>query len=463
MTSTIWKPILKRGDQVLYRALAQSLTDDIRSGKLPPGTQLPPVRKLASRLKVTVGTVRRAFELAMAAGLIDAHVGRGTFVTHLADMRTNDIKNGSRLELIDMAINKPAPIEAGDLLARATTRIVRSDNGWALMDYRDQSGFSQHRRTIAHWLRTTGVPVHAEQMVLTVGASQGLAVALATTTRPGDKVFVEELTYPGVKNLIRIFGLEPVPVAIDREGLVTSHLAALINQQNDVRVLICMPRVHNPTTRSMSSARKQDLAELANLHDLTLIEDDCYGPSPSRPSTTLFELCPERTFYVSSLSKSVAPGLRVGYVVASERVFSAMSAISQSMSWTLPPLMVELAADWIRDGSADKLAQLRHEETVARQKIVSNVLGNHPYEASQWNTHVWLHLPEAWNPARFVESAKNRGLLVVSGDLFSIQPRTNISAVRLGIGSPATRELVRNGLTIVANLLHASYDFADVT
>ena len=164
----------------------------------------------------------------------------------------------------------------------------------------------------------------------------------------------------------------PIVIPIDREGLDPNVLAEHC-ERGRAKVLLCMPRVHNPTTRQLSKERRIRVVELIHKFGLSLIEDDVYGPSPDRPDASLSTECPGRSYYVGSLSKSLAPGLRIGFIAAPASAIPSLSAIGQSLSWMVSPLMAELAAEWITTGLAEKIAEEHRNEVFARQEMVTQI------------------------------------------------------------------------------------------
>ena len=174
---------------------------------------------------------------------------------------------------------------------------------------------------------------------------------------------VEELTYPGIKNLARLFGLELAPVAMDDEGLLPEAFEAA-SRDPAARLLYCMPNVHNPTTGSLSRERREAIVKIAARRGVIVIEDDVNPRGSATTPPAIAELYPERSVYITSLSKTVAPGLRVGCISSPPGLFSDLLVATQTTNWMAPPLMAELACRWIEDGTVDLLSQ-EHDHIIS--------------------------------------------------------------------------------------------------
>jgi DNA-binding transcriptional MocR family regulator len=358
---TIWQPDLAECSGPLYRAIAERLAEDIRARRLEAGTRLPTMRGLAERLEVTVGTVYRAYALAETQGLVVRQMGRGTFVRGPAGEEAAERAPADGT--VDLSRNEPVEIPLGATLRRTLAEMGRESDLEGMLDYGFSQGQPRHREVLARWIRQRGFGADPERMIVTSGAQQALTIALGALTRAGDTLMVEALTYPGIKNLARLFGLRLRPLAMDRYGLEPGDVGTACRRAG-AGVLYCMPNVHNPTTATLSAARRQEIAEIAERHGVLVIEDDVYPRAADAPPA-IAEIRPEQTVYISSLSKTVAPGLRVGSITAPARLYPDLVAVTQTTSWMAPPLMAELACRWIEDGTAEALE--RQREAVTRR------------------------------------------------------------------------------------------------
>ena len=149
-----------------------------------------------------------------------------------------------------------------------------------------------------------------------------------------------------------------------------------------MRALYCMPTLQNPTGRTMPLERRREIAEIATRHDVAVVEDDVYGFLPDRPLPPLTTFAPTLSYYITSTSKSLAPGLRLGYVVAPAAKIDRVAGTIRATTWLTAPLLAELAAQWIESGEADEMVRWKREETIARHALARRVLAPWMIEAA---------------------------------------------------------------------------------
>jgi DNA-binding transcriptional MocR family regulator len=446
--------VLKR-DRPLYVALADQLAADIESGRLAPGTRLPPQRALAAELGVDFTTISRGYAEARRRGLIVGQVGRGTFVR---PDRTRDRQRngGDSAQLVDLSLNLP-PTHASEAAARAladTLAELQSDVAHlGLLDYQPNAGMSAHRAAGATWAaQHAGVEATPEEIVICSGAQHALTSLLMELTNPGDSVATESLTYPGFRALAARLRLTVEGLPIDEEGLRVEPFRAAC-RAGRIKVLYCTPTLHNPTAATMSGARRRAIARIARDADVAIIEDDVYGPLAARHPPSLTSFSRDRSYYIASLSKVVAPGLRIAYVLTpdarhAERLASAVRATS----WMAAPLMGEIAARWIMDGTATQLLRLTRREIITRQQLARTILP-HTVQVVPESLHIWLELPGAWSSAEFALLARRSGVSVAPADAFAVGKAP--AAVRLSVGSPRSIEDLERALRVLAYLLES--------
>ena len=439
---TMWVPDLANRKGPVYRAIADAIDHEVQKGTLRAGARLPPHRDLADHLGVTVTTITRAYTEAARRGLTSGHVGRGTFI------------RGSELEdatpgPIDLSINVLMPDK--EVLALEPRMFQRRVLPWTqLLGYAPAAGHLRHRQAMAAWLGRQGLLVAPDRIVLTAGGQHAMATAFSVTTKPGDTLLVEEMTYSGVRVLAQQLHLKLRGVAMDAEGLKPEALDAACRASR-ARVLYCMPRLQNPTSAVMSERRRKQIAAIAERYTLTVIEDDVYGfLSPERaPLTTLI---PDRSIFVSSLSKSLFPGMRLGCVVAPPPVAEKLAAaVGASMIMT-SPLGADLLSSWLEDGTAARITDWKRHEVPARQAIAARVLEGHRFQTHAFSPHIWLQLPVRWTSDAFAAEMRSRGVLIGAASQFTVgdqQPR----AIRICLGTPRTRAGLELALTRVAEAL----------
>jgi DNA-binding transcriptional MocR family regulator len=441
----MWRPRLDRRTGPLYQALASAIAQDLQAGKLKAGDRLPPHRDLADQLGITVTTVTRGYTEAERQGLVRGEVGRGTFVCPPAFTTLPSGGHGQ----IDLTTNALLPhLHAREFTDKLALLVSRSTPEY-LFNYQPHGGRLDHREIAAHWLRRSHIAAEVSNTVLTCGAQHAMAVSLATLTAPGEVVLCEAVTYTGMRSLANFLHVRLHPVAMDDDGLLADALEDAVHDTG-ARVLYCVPSGQNPTARVMSAKRRQELARVASRLNLMIVEDDAYG--------FLFEaqpLCvalPDRTFYLTSMSKSLVPGMRVGVLRTppgwTERVIGAIFATTVMLT----PLDAAAACASLEDGTAARIMAWKREEVRARQQIARQVLGK-IVTGSADSQHAWLQLPATWPSDDFAREARARGVVLTPGRDFAVARHDVPNAVRIALGGPPDRETLKRAMTTLAEIL----------
>jgi DNA-binding transcriptional MocR family regulator len=450
---TIWQPRIARQSGPKYLAIAEALADDIAGGMLAPGTRLPTHRDLAERIGVTVGTVTRAYAEAQRRGLISGEIGRGSFVRRRDVIAPTAPDEGSD-HFVDFSLNLPASGDGERRLAETLGQIAREPLA-DLLDYGPSGGLPRHRAAGVEWLKRAGLEAARERVFVTNGAQHAMTVAFMAIAKPGDVILTENLTFHGMKELATYLGLALVGLATDAEGVIPDAFDEACRTRCP-RALYCMPNLQNPTAVVMGETRRQAIVQIARRHDVCIVEDDVYGfLLDDEALPPLAALAPELTYYLTSLSKSIAPGLRVGYVLApasdAERIVSATRATCRMAT----PLMAEIATRWIADGVADAFVAYQRREVAARRGIAERALAGIPCQTHPKSFHLWIPLPEPWRAGTFVAELKAKGVLVLPAEIFAVAPATAPHAVRTCLGAVRGRAAVERGLEVLAATLRA--------
>ncbi|WP_321878326.1 aminotransferase-like domain-containing protein [Paraburkholderia bannensis] len=471
-------PALPRGEPK-YRAIAYAYAQAINGGQMLPGEKLPAHRLLAKKLNVTTGTVSRAYTELERCGMVVARVGDGTYVAEpdadgarlpqrtrqapepggdAAGFPSAAATGGPPMppapgRPVDLGQNVPMPTDEAQLLTQ-TLRELAADERLAgeLLLYQPEGGRRSHREAGARWLARMGCTVAAERVLVTQGAQHGLACVLRAVLRPGDTIFAEALSYPGIVALARQLRLNLVGIEIDEEGIVPAALERACGLLAP-RALFCVPTLHNPTTATLSEARRAAIADIAVRHNLVVIEDLVPAALLDAPPTPLAARLPEHGIVISSLSKAVAPGLRVGYVQAPQDWVGKILAVIRSDCWMTSPLSAEIAARWIVNGEVDRLVAQQRACVDVRQAIAAEVLSGWTYRTDPASPHLWLPLAEPWRAAEFAAALRQAGVLAKTADSFVIGRGSAPHAVRLSLGGARSHEALRDALEVLARTL----------
>jgi DNA-binding transcriptional MocR family regulator len=442
----MWRPRVDRKPGPLYLSLAAAIASDIQSGLLAAGERLPPQRELADVLGVNLTTVTRGYAEAERRGLVRGEVGRGTFVRQPAFA----VAETADPALIDLGTNALLPqAHAAELASALAALVTRTDPG-RLFNYQPHAGRLEQRGAGAAFLRRAQVPADAANTILTSGAQHAMAVALSTLTAPGETVLCEAVTYSGMRSLAHHLHVTAHAVAMDGEGLIPDALedAAL---ETGARVLYCMPSVQNPTARVMSRKRRQEIARVAARMNLFVVEDDTYG-FLVEGQEPIVAIAPERTFYLTSLSKSLVPGLRIGFLRTPPGWLDRVTGAVFATTVMVTPLDAAAAAEWIEDGTIDRVMAWKRQEVKARQQLARAVLGDVLTGAVE-SQHAWLQLPARWPAEDFTREARQRGVVVTTGREYAVARHDAPNAVRICLGPPAERHALKRAVTILAEIL----------
>ena len=448
---TAWTPTLERRKREIYLELAEKMSAAIRSGDLKPGEQLPTQRDMAEKLGITVGTVGRAYMLVEQQGLISGEVGRGSFVkAPTAALRSPKLEPALE-NVIDLSVNASLTAFHGESLAKTLAELSRADGLEQLLRYMTPPWQAAYRASAAEWLAQLGLPIDPERIVLTNGAQQGIAAAFAALLGPGEAALSETLTYTGIIDDAYRTGHALMGVATDREGMRPDALdrAAV---ETGARVVFLQPTIHNPVCTTMSEQRRRDIIAVARRRNLLLVEDDVYGLLPERRPPPIASLAPERTVYITSASKAMAPGLRVGWIFAPEGLVRKLDEARYAMTGQLPSLSFEIARRWIGDGTAAQIMRNLRRETAARQAMARKRLAGFMVDSDPAAFHVFQHLADPWRREDFIQAALSQGIKLSSASAFVIGREVAPHAVRISLAAARDQETLDRALGIVADL-----------
>lgn len=445
-----WKPVLDKEDKPLYRQLARLLERDIQDGRLTPGTRLPPQRELADFLDINVSTVSKAFRLCSLQGLLSAATGSGTFVAY-------DAGTSWRLTM------KPSPaiIDMGPTVPDASAAPVLDAMLQAILKEKKMDWFSYQLEGDAPWqkdiaakaLARCGFSVPPSQILLAPGGQTALVAVLAALFRHGDRIAADDHTYPGLKEAAALLGLELIPIPQDAEGLSPAALSALCERE-PIRGLYLIPTCHNPTTLTMPDSRRKDIARIAARHDLLIIEDGTYQlASPGEHAAASY--APERSLYFASLSKAIAPGLRMAYLSAPPALYPRVSEALYSLSISVSPLLAELAARVLASDRLDTILQSRNRAMEQRDAILRSHIPPQLLHGAPTALFRWLHLPAGWTSHAFTAAARKEGVAVYGAEKFAVGKTKPAPAVRLSLSRPENNADVEKAARILGKLLTA--------
>lgn len=451
-SSVDWLPALSEADGPLYLAFVQALENDVQSGVLKPGTRLLPQRDMASQLGLSVGTISRAYAEAEARGLISGEVGRGTFVQRRrlpADMRP------PAPSTLNLALNVPPATGEDELIAAVLSEILTDGALNPLLGYLPHQGVASHRDIIARWLTAFGVNADVSNLFITHGGQHAISIALNMVAAPKDMVLTERFTYSGMIALSAQNGYRLHGVDGDDAGLLPDALDRAF-ADTGARVVFAMPSLQTPMGTVMTAARRREIADVVTRHDAFLIEDDVYAFLFASPPQPISALILDRSFYVTSFAKCLAPGLRIGAMIAPERFRDRSINAVRATGWMASPVMAEVVARLIHSGDMLRQVHAKRVAAARRNAIADCILGawlTPMMEAPSF--HRWLPIPPGRTLIALVTQAAQAGITIAPPGALQQVDRGTLG-IRLCLGSPQTDAILEKALLDLRQILESA-------
>ncbi|GAB3210630.1 PLP-dependent aminotransferase family protein [Marinactinospora endophytica] len=423
-----------------YRRVADEIAGRIVSGRLRPGDRLPTQRAFARQRGIANSTAARVYAELSRRGLTLGEVGRGTFV------RASTPRPGPALAepsdgKIDLELNHPVvPGQAG-LLAEGISPLLRPDVLDEAMRPVGTSGTAPARALFADLLSRPGWRPDPARILFAANGRQAVSAAVSALVRPGARLGVEELTYPAVRAIAARLGVTVVAIPLDEEGMIPEAVeeAARVAPLSAVYL---QPTLHNPLSLSMTERRRIELAGLLSRLGVNAIEDGVWTfLRDTVPPLASF--APERTIFVDSLSKRVAPGLGVGFMAVPEPLVPEVAAALRAGGGMPMRFALEAATRWLTDGVVRAVAEAKRRDVGRRHRIAAERLDGFAVRDDPCSYYCWWDLSEGWRADTFVAAAARHGIGVTPAAAFAVDPRRAPNAVRIGLASPPEEALSR--------------------
>lgn len=460
---TNWLPDLSDGSGPLYQRLADRIETDIDAGALPAGAKLPPQRDLAYDIGTTVGTVGRAYSLLRERGLVSGEVGRGTYILErpsriiqVEQVHASANRDGTRF--LDVPVDKirfdstAAPdVGQGEIIADMLAS--------AALEFPEK--IASYSRTFperwfnagAKWLTRNGFRPTPESIVPTLGVHAGVMAALTALTAPGDQIVFEQLTYSQISRSASLTGRRALLVEADNQGIDPDDFERACAQKHP-KAAFLMPTAHNPTAITMPEDRRRAIARIARDYNVFLIEDDLYGHMTDSTLPLLGELAPERTIVIGGLSKSVAAGVRGGWLSCPPAYRHRIRVAHKLLAGGMPFLLAEISARMVLTGRADELRRRSIAEINDRLDMARTALAGFDFNSCANIPFAWLSLPDPWLSGTFKNAAYENGVLIDDEDEFKAgRAEQAFHRVRFGVSQPKDRRDVATGLSVLRRLL----------
>jgi GntR family transcriptional regulator/MocR family aminotransferase len=458
LDETVGKPI--------FLKLASAILREIERGRLKPGDALPGTRALAKTLGIHRNTVDAAYQELTLQGWLVARPSRGTFVaddlpdmdeSHRLPRRITPTPNASQTEtrtILAFTDGAPDPrLVPRTELARAFRRALSAPAFLSPTGQGFPIGEPVLRVALAEYLnRERGLVVTPADLLVTRGSQMALFLAAHAVLDPGDTVVVEDPGYPPAWAAFRAAGARVVGVPVDEQGLSVDHLASLAEREPKLRAVYVTPHHQYPTTVTLGAGRRLKLLDMAGRHGLTIIEDDYdheyrFDGRPVLPLAARAEPNLD-VVYVGSLSKLLAPGIRLGYAIAAPDRLRRMAEIRHFVDRQGDLPLEHAVATLIADGELRRhVHKARRIYQVRRTLLVEAIrreLGNSVnFDLPAGGLALWLRVNAESDAEQWAERAQEHGLAVTPGSAFVLMFPSSRNAFRLGYASLDGDELHR--------------------
>jgi GntR family transcriptional regulator/MocR family aminotransferase len=368
-----WKlelEIDKKLDKAVYLQIADTIISDIRSGRLKAGDALPGSRNLAQTLKINRNTVVEAYQVLINEEWVISKERKGIFVSEklpvLHERNADHINNAGQQQVLSTGFlinfddghpdSKIAPVTE---LARAYRQIFSIKAKWQMMGYGDEHGDIEFRKMISQMLNhQRGMHIHENEISITRGSQMGMFLTAQSLLTSGDQIIVEDPGYQPAWRAFEYAGATLLPVPVDQQGISIEAIEKLVTQHQNIKAIYITPHRQYPTTVTLSLSRRLRLIELSNQYNITIIEDDYdnefhFGYRPILPISSFPEL--HNYVYIGTLSKVVAPALRIGYLATkNQELLRKIGDLRKIIDVHGDVIMEQAVLQLIREGAVKK-------------------------------------------------------------------------------------------------------------
>lgn len=371
-----WRPDKRNLKRPIYLSLVNQMKSDIKNGQLLPGTKLPPQRELADYLDVGFSTITRAYNLSQKEGITYGRVGQGTFVAGNVNSPLIITRNNT-VDIKELGF--VASFESTNRFVTGTIKSIANETHLTdLLNYDSPTGMSRHKIAATAYLNRIGMTANPQNTVVTSGGENALVISLMSLFKSGDRIAVDEFTYSNLIEIARMEELTLVPISGDESGMSANALTrACQNQQ--IKGIYLMPDCNNPTSVTISNARRHELATVIKKFNLILIEDDYlnfFNLFRKQPMIKMSQLLPEQSIYIASMSKTLVSGLRVAFMRFSDQFKRAIEAAMFALNVKTSSLDAEVVSKLLENGAAGKIMREKIAKMTGNNQVFNRVFPN---------------------------------------------------------------------------------------
>ncbi|AZA83593.1 PLP-dependent aminotransferase family protein [Chryseobacterium lactis] len=467
-----WKlefEIDKKLDKAIYLQIADTIIADIRSGRLKPGDALPGSRNLATMLTINRNTVVEAYQVLINEEWVISKERKGIFVSDqlpaLHKKRTNHTKDAQDQSILPNSAlinfddghpdSKIAPVTE---LARAYRQIFSIKAKWQMMGYADEHGDIEFRKMISRMLNhQRGMQIHENEISITRGSQMGMFLTAQSLLSSGDYIIVEDPGYQPAWQAFEYAGAQLLPVPVDQDGINVEEIEKLLHQHQNIKAIYITPHRQYPTTVTLSLSKRLRLIELCNQHHITIIEDDYdnefhFGYRPILPISSFPEL--NNYVYIGTLSKVVAPALRIGYLATkNQELLKKIGSLRKIIDVHGDVIMEQAVLQLIKEGAVKKhikkaTVHYKNKRDFVFELLKKNFKDIADFTLPEGGLAFWI-VPKTrldWNKATTLLLEKN--IKIIHPSQYS---RNEVNGFRLSYGA-LSEEQLEQSIPIIAEV-----------
>lgn len=461
----------EQSDKAVYLQIADAIIKDIHSGRLKPGDALPGSRNLAQLLKINRNTVVEALNVLLIEGWLISKERQGTFVADtLPDFKEIQKNNLVTTVIKDTASehyhiqfddghpdSKIAPITE---LARAYRQIFNQKARWQMMGYGNELGDSEFRKAIVQMLNhQRGMQVDEQSICITRGSQMAMYLTAQCLFTKGDCVLVENPGYKPAWSAFENAGATLLPVRVDKDGLLIDDVISYLKSHKKIKAIYVTPHRQYPTTVTLSLTRRLELIRLSNKYGFTIIEDDYdnefhFGYRPVLPLSSFTEL--KNYVYIGTMSKVVAPALRIGYLVSNDiSLIERVGSLRKIIDVQGDSIMEQAVLQLIKDGTIKRHIKKSTNHYKAKRDIASRLLKKHlkekvTYILPDGGLAFWIVPNKCVDWLQISNKLKSKGIKFITPDTYSFDE--TINGIRLGYGSLSEKKMEEGILALAKTL-----------
>ncbi|CDQ39928.1 MULTISPECIES: PLP-dependent aminotransferase family protein [Virgibacillus] len=431
-----------------YQLIVDFIKEKISKGEWAIGGRIPSQRHLARMFDVNRSTVITALEELMADGLIEGKTGKGTVVINntwtLMGNRTSTNWN----ENVTLGIHKPSvstvqeinkaesnnnliQLSKGELspemfpLEEMRSIVQRVSNQLTPFGYEEPKGNIKLRQAISNYLKMRGMDISPSSILVVSGALQALQLISIGLLQRGSTVFLEVPSYLYSLTVFQSVGMELKGLPMDKEGIKVDSIYQ--TKERGKSILYTIPTFHNPTGTLMQKKRREELIKYCEREQLPIIEDDVYRDlwMDSSPPESLKSMdCHGNVLYLGSLSKTLSPGLRIGWIVGSESVINRLADLKMQSDYGSSTLSQHVATEWLSSGLYDQHLETVREQLKVRRGTALEALNKHLRSYATWDIptggfFIWIKIKPMFKVKRLFDKALSKGLLLNPGSIYA--------------------------------------------